>query len=55
MKCVLKFGKVWLAVGLLFHFLTASEKMRAFVIIIFPMLISCSFVSGLTWDLEIAD
>ena len=46
MKCVLKFVQILLAVVFLFHFLTASVNMRAFVMIILPILISCSFVSG---------
>ena len=35
MKCVLKFGQVWLEVGLLSHFLTVSVMMHALVMIVF--------------------
>ena len=54
MKFFLKFGQVWSVVGLLFNFSNVLVKMRAFVMIIFPIMIGCLFVSVFTWTLSIA-
>ena len=52
-KCDLKFFQFLLAAGVRFHFFTASENMCALVMMMVPMLMSCSSFSGLLWAYDI--